>query len=72
MGLEPLSYKKDENKYEGMTLDSKLPIPDPPDTSQVIDINDETETTDNPLEDYYKDKIYRNHPNFHIIHKIYK
>ena len=47
------SYNKDNDKDEGMTLDSELSTPDPPNTGQIIDSDDETETTEKPLEDYY-------------------
>ena len=50
-----------------MTLDSKPSTPDPPNTDQVVYINDETETAETPLEDYYEAKIEHNHPNLHMI-----
>ena len=39
------SYNKGEDEYEGMTLNSKPSTPDLPNTGQVIDSNDEKETT---------------------------
>ena len=41
------SYKKDEGEDEGITPDSELSTPYSPNTSQVIDRDDETETTEN-------------------------
>ena len=41
------SYKKDEEKYEGMTLDSKQSTLEPPNNDQVIDSYVEIETTEN-------------------------
>ena len=38
-------------KYEGMTPDSKPSTPDLPNPGQVIDSDDETETTENLPED---------------------
>ena len=55
-----------------MNLDSKLSTPDPPNTGRVIDSNNETETTEKPLEDFYESNIDHNHPNFHMIWKIVK
>ena len=40
------SYNKDNEKYEGMTLDPKPSTPYPPNHGQVIDSDDETETTE--------------------------
>ena len=47
------SYNKEENEYEGMTLESKSSTPEPHNTDQVIDSDDEMETTEKLLEDYY-------------------
>ena len=55
-----------------MNLDSKPSAPDPPNTSQVIESNDETETAEKLLEDYYKAKINHNHTNFHMIQETVK
>ena len=46
------SYNKEEVKDEGTNLDYEPSTPDPPNHSQVIDSDDETETTDKPLEYY--------------------
>ena len=43
------SYNKDAGKDEGMTVDSELSTPDPPNTGQVIERDDETETTEKIL-----------------------
>ena len=58
---------KKEYKDEGMTLDYKTLTPDLPNPDQVIDSDDEMDTTEKLLEDYYKAKIDHNHPNFHVI-----
>ena len=55
-----------------MTLNSKPSTPDSPNTDQVIDSADLTETAWKLLEDYYESKIDHNHPNFHVIWKIAK
>ena len=67
-------YKKDEDedKDEGMTLDSKASTSDQPNTCLVIGSDDEMETTEKHLEDYYKAKIDHNYPNSHIIRKTVK
>ena len=55
-----------------MTLESKPSTLGPPKPDQVIDIDDETETIETLMGDYYKAKIDHNHPNFHMIWKIVK
>ena len=55
-----------------MTLDSESSTPDPPDTGQVIDSDDEMEREVKPLEEYYKANIKHNHPNFHMTQKAVK
>ena len=55
-----------------MTLESKQSTPDPPNTGQLIDNDDETETTEKLLEEYYEANIDHNHPNFHMIREIIK
>ena len=45
------SLNQDEEKDEKMTLDSEPSTPDPPNTGQVIDSNNEMEATENLLED---------------------
>ena len=40
-------YNKEEEEDERMTLDSKTSNPDPPNIGQVIDSDDETDTTGN-------------------------
>ena len=65
-------YNKDEEEVEGINLDSKTSTPDPPNPGQVIDSDDETETTEKLLEDYYKSKIDHNYPNLHIIQEIFQ
>ena len=42
-----ISYNKDEDEDERMTLDSKPSTPDPHNTGQVIDSDDETDTIEN-------------------------
>ena len=66
------SSKQDKEKYVGMTLDSKLSTLYPPNTGEVIDSNDETEITENCLEDYCESMIDYNHTNFHMIRKTVK
>ena len=51
------SYNKEEDKYKGMTLDSKPSTPDPHNTDQSIDSDDETETTDNFWENTMKPRL---------------
>ena len=51
------SFNKYENEDEGITLYYKPSIPDPPNTSQVINSDEETETTEKLLEDYHESKI---------------
>ena len=63
------SYNKEENEYEGMTLDSKSSTPDSPNPAEVIDIDDEMETTEKLPEDEYESKIDRNHSNVHMVWK---
>ena len=58
-----------EYKEEGMNLDYESSTPDPHNTGQVIDSDNETQTTEKLLEEYYKSNINHNHPNFHIIPK---
>ena len=53
-----------------MNLDSKPSTADPPNTSQVIDRDNEMGTTEKILEDHYETNIDHNHPNFHIIQEI--
>ena len=65
-------YNKEEDKYEGITLDCEKSTPDQPNTDQVIDSDDETETMETLLEDYYKANIDHNYPNFHMIWEIVK
>ena len=36
------SYKKEEDSYEGINVDSETSITDPPNPDQVIDSDDET------------------------------
>ena len=55
-----------------MNLDSKPSTTDPTNTGEIIYSDDETETTEKILEDYYKAKIEHNHPNFHMIQEIVK
>ena len=55
-----------------MTLEYKPSNPDPPNNGQVIVSDNETETTDKLLEDYYESNIGHNHPNFHMIWKTVK
>ena len=55
-----------------MNLYSKPSNPDPPDTSQVTDSDEEMDSTEKLLEEYYKAKIDHNHPNFHMIREIVK
>ena len=50
-----------------MTLNSEPSTSDPPNTDQVIDSDDETETIEKLLDNYYEAKIDHNHPNFHMI-----
>ena len=50
-----------------MTLDSEPSTLDPPNKGQVINCNDEIETTETLLKYYYNAKIGHNHPNLHII-----
>ena len=50
-----------------MDLESKPSTPNPPNPNQVIDSDNETETTEKLLEDYYEANIDHNHPNFHMI-----
>ena len=61
------SYNNREDKDEWITLDSEKSTADPNNTYQVIDRDDETDTTEKPLEDYQEAKIDHNHPSFHII-----
>ena len=65
-------YNKEEDQYEGTTLDSETLTPDPPNPDQVIDSDDEMEKIEKLLEEYYKAKIDHNHPNFHMIWEIMK
>ena len=55
-----------------MTVNFEPSILDPPNPGQVFDSDDETEATEKNLEDYYESKIEHNHPNFHMIRKIFK
>ena len=55
-----------------MTLDYKPSTPHPPNYGELIDSDDETETTGKLLEEYYKSRIYHNYPNFHMIQEIVK
>ena len=66
------SYNKEEDKDEGITLDSKPSTPDPPNLGQVIGRYDEMDKTGKPLEDYYGANIDHNHPNFLMIREIVK
>ena len=68
--MDTIYIKKD--KYEGVTLESGTSTPDPPNHNKVIDSDDEKETTEKLLEDYYKAKIDHNHPIFHMIWEIVK
>ena len=45
------SYNKDEDEYEWMKLDYKSSTPVPYNTGQIIDSDDETETTEKILEE---------------------
>ena len=45
------SYKKYEDKDEEISLDYELSTLDPPNTDQVIDYDDETDTPEKLLED---------------------
>ena len=53
-----------------MTLESEPSNPEPPNTNQVTDSDDDRETTEKLLEGYYEDKIDQNHPNLHVIWEI--
>ena len=44
-------YNKEEDEYEGMTLDSETSTLDTPNPGQIIDSDDETETKEKLLED---------------------
>ena len=61
------SYNKEEDKYEGMTLDSKPLTPDPPNPGQVIYSDGEPGTIEKILQDYYKANIEHNRPNLYMI-----
>ena len=49
-------YKQEEDKDEGITLDSEPLTPDQPNPGQEIDSYDEMETTETLMEDYKKIK----------------
>ena len=66
------SYNKDKDKYEEINLDSEPSNPDPPNNGQLIDSDDETDTTEKLMEYYHKAKIDHNNPNFHMIQRIVK
>ena len=55
-----------------MTLESEPSNSDPHNHDQVIDSDDETETTEKLLKDYCESKIDHNHPNSHMIWEIIK
>ena len=55
-----------------MTLDYEASTLDPPNPDQIFDSDSETETTGELMEDYYKAKIYHNHPNCHMTQGIVK
>ena len=61
------SYNKKEDEYEGTTLEYEPSTLEPPNNDQVIDSDEETDTIEKLLEDYYEAKIDHNHPNFHMI-----
>ena len=61
------SYNKKEDEYEGTTLEYEPSKLEPPNNDQVIDSDEETDTIEKLLEDYYEAKIDHNHPNFHMI-----
>ena len=63
------SYDKEEDKYEGINLDYKPSTTYPPNLGPTNYSDDETETIEKLLEDYYKCNIDHNHPNFHMIWK---
>ena len=63
------SYIKDEDKDEGINLESERSTTDPHNTGQEIESDDETEATQKILEDYYKSRIDHNHSNFHMNRK---
>ena len=50
-----------------MNLDSKPSSPDTHNNYQLIDSDDEADTTEKILEYYYEANIDYNHPNFHMI-----
>ena len=60
-------YNKEEEKDEGMTLDSGPSTPDPPNPDKLIGSDDEMETKETILEDYDEAKVDHNHPNLHMI-----
>ena len=66
------SYNEEEEDDDEINLDSKPSNPDLTNTGTVIDSNDETETTEKLMEDYYEASVDHNHPNFHIIRVIVK
>ena len=66
------SSNKEEDKYEGMNLDYKPSTTDQPHPGQFINSDDETDTSEKVLDDYYKAKIDHKHPNFHMIWEIVK
>ena len=55
-----------------MTLDYEPSTPEPPNHYQLIDSDDEMETSEKLLITYYEAKIDHNHPNFHMIWEILK
>ena len=65
-------YNKEENEDCITSLDSKPPTPDLPNNGQLIDSDDEMDTTKTLLEEYYESKIDHNHPTFHMIREIVK
>ena len=65
-------YNKEEYKDELITFYSEPSTPNPPNPVQLIDSDDKTETKEIFLEESYKSKIYHNHPNFQMIHQIFK
>ena len=55
-----------------MILGYEASTPDPPNPGQVIDSDNEMETAEKLLEDYYKSNIDLNHPNLQMIREIFK